>query len=97
MAIARDGRLRHRDFRPPIDEQGNPFRPVPAKRSGRLGDRLDDQVNGTPDHALLLDHPEAGPVQPGGGPEPGRPVLLPRVGISADADLPGLTKRGATD
>src|SRR6185312_13862751 len=78
-AIARDRRPRHRDLVPLIDEQSSPLRPVAAKRSGRLGDCLDDQVNGPADHALLLGHPEAGPVQPGGGPEPGFPVLLPCV------------------
>ena len=37
MAIARDRRPRHRDFRPLIDEQSNPFRPVAAKRSAPAG------------------------------------------------------------
>ena len=39
--------------------------------SGRVGHRLDDQVHRPTDHALLLRHPEAGPVEAGGGPEPG--------------------------
>ena len=71
-AITRGRRPRHRDFRP-IDQQSNPFRPVPQSALGRLGHRLDDQVNGPPDHALLLRHPEAGPGPAGRWPGTGLP------------------------
>jgi hypothetical protein len=66
----------------------------PGGTSGRAGQRLDDEIHGPADHALLPGDPEAGPVEVGGGPEPDGAVVRPGLGNPDLGRHGGAVRRG---